>query len=76
MPLARCAAGRGAGNRVDLQPRLLNRAIQDTPGERTVRTAPLQGKVGQQGVLVRVLSTRESGVHCASSDLSYVCLRA
>ena len=42
-------AGRGAGDAIDLEPVFLEDAVQNAPGKRPMRTAPLQGEVDGKG---------------------------
>jgi hypothetical protein len=51
-------AGRGAGDRLDLEPWFLQQAIECTPGERAMRTAALQREVDKNRRAARC-----SGVH-------------
>ena len=45
-------AGRGAGNAVDLQPGLLEQAIENAPGKGAVRAAALQREIDENGIEV------------------------
>ena len=44
---------RGARNAIDLDGRLFQEAVQNTPGKRTMRAASLQRKIDEKGTVAR-----------------------
>src|SRR5262245_16677142 len=60
-------ACRGAGNRLDPQPWLLEQAIEHAPRERAVRSPALQGEIDQQWIAAAVVAGFGArGLHDAS----------
>ena len=48
-------AGGCAGNRLDLEPRLLEKSVEHAPGERAMRAAALQGEIDENRVSGRLV---------------------